>query len=87
MLRGKHCLFGVMLVRRSDVDGIDLRIRAQRCSAVVNPRREFLGEPLPCFGAQIRSSDERNARIARQGWKHDGEGPPKPQNPNAQFAL
>ena len=87
MLRGKDPLLRMILMRRRHINDLDVGIRAQRCSAVVNPGRKFQSELLESLGSQIHGGHERNARITHKGWKHDGERAAKAQHPHAQFAL
>ena len=60
----------VELMRRGDVDGVDVG-RAQRLHRVVGGRAEILREARPGFRARIEAGDDLDARVAAERRDHE----------------
>jgi hypothetical protein len=59
---------GMVLVRRGDVDGVDLRIVAKRFDGGMDPAAEFRREPPRRLDARVGRRDRDPPRDARRGW-------------------
>ena len=64
---------GMMLVRRRDIDDLDIRIGAEFFDGRVSPRAELGCEQRSSFRQRIGAGDQTNARVIRERRHHDGE--------------
>src|SRR5258706_10431588 len=70
---GLDGVLGVMLVGRSDVDGVDCFIGAKARHADVGPSPEFPLEARACLGARVRGGDELHTRVRSECGQHERE--------------
>ena len=57
---GELDVIDMILVRRGDIDGLDLRVGAKRVCPFVNPGAKFFSETLACIRARIAGCDHRD---------------------------
>jgi hypothetical protein len=87
-LRRRHFdVRGVLLVRRCDVDQLDIGIGAERLDRAVSAAAEVRGEALGCLGTGIGGGDQLDARIGDERRQHHGKCPPESGDARLQPAL
>ncbi len=85
--RRKDRMRGVKLMRRRNVDDLDIRIGAKLLDRVVGPGGKILREAPPRFGSRISRANQRNTRVGRECRQHHGERAAEPRDADAQLPV
>ena len=67
--------FGMRLVRRGDIDHLDLGVGAERLGRLVRAAAELRREGRPGLGPRVGGGHHAAARIGPQGWAREIEPP------------
>ena len=77
----------MMLVRRGDIDGLDIFIGAELFGRGIGRRAEIRRESLTRLGARIGGARENHTRMAHEGREHQREGATQPDDAEPQRAA
>src|SRR3954471_16209883 len=78
-------MLGMELVRRGDIDGVDVRVRAQLGDLAVDLALEVGLELGPRLGARVGGGNQGDPRIAHEGRQHDRECTPQTGDTDFKF--